>query len=291
MLKRFTKHLFFYLIMFIILLFFFELILNLGGYFYFYIYSNWDNPKVEEDAFRILFLGESTTAGASINNPQEDAYPTQVERILQRHYPNKKIKCYNRGIGAIETTAILRNLNRNMIKYKPYLVIIMVGANDRPSSEGTHVLKSRYLKSNIYRLISSMIDTFKLDLNYTDKRDFIFRYKLCSNCDFRISFSQFVFNLDSITRTVHSYGSEIWFVGYLQPDARGRVNPMLQNITKKDNITYVGDYPEVDFEINRSLFADDGWHPNEEGHRIIAEAIAKRVIWEGIVDRWDNNEN
>ena len=93
--------------------------------------------------------------------------------------------------------------------------------------------------------------------------------------------------MNSIIEKVQSHDSEIWFIGYLQPDSRKKVNPVLKEIADKNRIVYVGDYPKVYFEVNRSLFAYDGWHPSEEGHRIIAEKIVEKIIAEDILYKLD----
>lgn len=143
--------------MFVIVLLFFEIILSFGGYFYFFVYSNLDNSEIEENSFRILFLGESTTEGDSVS--RENAYPAQFEYILQQKYPDKKIKRYNKGVRGIETTAVLRNLDKNMIKYKPHLVVLMAGNNDNFILDNANfILKKRIFKSKIYRLIESIKD-------------------------------------------------------------------------------------------------------------------------------------
>ena len=288
--KRFKKNLFFSIMLFIILLIFFELVLNIGGYFYFYVSSNLDSPKIEENTFCILFLGESTTAGAFLDNSQENAYPAQVEQILQKKYPNKKIRSYNKGVTSIETTAILRNLDRNMIKYKPNLVILMAGLNDHfVPNEKTLGFKDLYLRFKVYRFIAPLKDFIKIrrdpwlqgdDFRYVNEQEAGYLYKPI------IYRSEVIFNLVSIINKVHSYSSEIWFVGYLQPDARERVSPFLGKLAEEKNITYFGDYPEIDFIVNRSLFSSDGWHPSKEGHKIIAEKIAEKIIDEGIIDHW-----
>lgn len=286
------KKLLFYLVLFILLLLCLELIMNLGGYFYSYIHSNMGNPEIEEDAFRILFLGESTTAGAGAGVGLGNAYPAQVEKILQQNFTTKNVKSYNKGISTIETTAILRNLDRLMIKYKPHLVVIMAGVNDNfiPDELSFNFkLKIFLSKIRIYRLIMSIKDIPKIELEskyLLDLGEGDFRYVGGRPYDHKLkSFnpsSQVVLNLDTMVQTVHSYSSEIWFAGYLQPDAQEKVNPVLQKIAEENNITYVGDYPKVDVEINNSLFS--GWHPSAEGHKIIAEKIAEKIIQEGIIN-------
>lgn len=301
--RKFKKNLFFYLITLVFLLLVFELILSIGGYFYFYGYSNLGSPKIEGGDFRILFLGESTTAGDS-RVGEGNAYPDQIERVLQQKYPDKKIKSYNKGFGGIETKAILRNLDKNMIKYKPNLVIFMAGSNencspDKPILDSNTHLKKLYSRLKIYRLITLIKDLYKLssvvgvdgDFRYVQPSEgkdmYILRLPYYSYKPFSSpTCSQVVFNLNSIVQTVQSYGTDIWFAGYLQPDARETINPLLKKIAEENNIIYIGDYPKIDFISNHSLFVDDGWHPNKEGHKIIAEKIAENIIKEGILDRY-----
>ena len=75
-------------------------------------------------AYRILCLGESTTAGFG------DAYPAHLERILNTRLPGKTFKVINEGIGGAKTGLILSNLPGNMEKYKPHMIITMMGVND-----------------------------------------------------------------------------------------------------------------------------------------------------------------
>lgn len=229
----------------------------------------------------------------------EYAYTALVGDILRQKYPSKKIACYNKGISSIETTAILRNLDKNMVKYKPDLVLLMAGWNDNFVQESNMPkLKLFSSKFRIYRLLASIKDISKLAPEtafYTplvNDKDFRYTQIYVPNgmnnyCYKPVNYlSDVVLNLNFIIQTVHSYGSNIWFVGYLQPDAREKVNPVLRKVAEENNVTYLGDYPLVDFVVNRSLFADDGWHPSVDGHRIIAEKIAERIISEGIIDRW-----
>lgn len=79
----------------------------------------------QQGAFRILCLGESTTAlGGSAS------YPSQLEIVLNQRHPEMKFSVINAGIGGINTKAILTMLEDNLNKYHPDLVLIMMGIND-----------------------------------------------------------------------------------------------------------------------------------------------------------------
>ncbi len=82
--------------------------------------SNYENKSV------ILTLGESTTADQTAKNGR--SWPRILEEKIKAHCP--EIKIVNVARPAITTTAVLKELQENLIKYRPVLVISMMGIND-----------------------------------------------------------------------------------------------------------------------------------------------------------------
>lgn len=76
--------------------------------------------------YRILFLGESTTAEGG-----EDSYPRKVGRILRERIPGIKFSVINKGTPGVDTTHILSRLEDNLRQYKPNMVVAMIGINDQ----------------------------------------------------------------------------------------------------------------------------------------------------------------
>jgi len=79
----------------------------------------------KQGAFRILCLGESTTALGGA-----DSYPAQLERILDIRGGGRKFAVFNEGIVAAHTQAIISRLENMLDKYHPDMVIAMMGIND-----------------------------------------------------------------------------------------------------------------------------------------------------------------
>ena len=79
----------------------------------------------ERGVYRILCLGESTTVTGG-----HDSYPDKLERILNSHKTGISFSVANKGQSAINTDYILNHLNDNMVKYKPDMLITMMGIND-----------------------------------------------------------------------------------------------------------------------------------------------------------------
>ena len=109
--------------LFLILL---EIALRAAGLFHLHSVRGGNNEVHSNDnsQYRILALGESTTGW------RKNGWPNQLEKKLTSAYPKAKFKVYNEGIPASNTANILNSLDENLQKYKPHLVITMMGIND-----------------------------------------------------------------------------------------------------------------------------------------------------------------
>jgi tetratricopeptide (TPR) repeat protein len=104
-----------------------ELGLRAGGFLFTSLqdYSNRRSLR-EQHSYVIMCLGESTTALGG-----ESSYPRQLERALDERLPEFNVSVVNRGVGGTTTTAILDQLEKNLDRYDPDVVITMMGINDR----------------------------------------------------------------------------------------------------------------------------------------------------------------
>jgi len=75
--------------------------------------------------YRVLCIGESTTALGG-----EDAYPHQLERILNEQAGRHLVSVVNRGVPAINTDRILAMIPALLGQYRPDVVVAMMGIND-----------------------------------------------------------------------------------------------------------------------------------------------------------------
>ena len=78
----------------------------------------------QSSAYKILVLGDSTTAGTY------NSWPAQLENVLNNQSPVIEFKVFNEGIPNSNTLYILGKLKGNIEKYKPDMIIIMAGSND-----------------------------------------------------------------------------------------------------------------------------------------------------------------
>ena len=100
-----------------------EIGIRAGGFILFTAqeYRNAQAVK-QKGACRIMCLGESTTAGQ---------YPKPLEKILNARSAGMKFSVIDEGVIAANTNTILAKLEANLDKYKPDIVITMMGYNDK----------------------------------------------------------------------------------------------------------------------------------------------------------------
>ena len=89
------------------------------------------------EAVRIVCFGDSIT-GRYYHTGSRIAYPKLVEQGLQRLYPQAKVAVINAGKSGNTTPAGLKRMDRDVLKHRPHLVVVMYGMNDvcsnRPDS-------------------------------------------------------------------------------------------------------------------------------------------------------------
>lgn len=107
-------------------LFLIEIGLRMGGRVYIFFQEARNKKTLGNGAgFHILCLGESTTAMG-----QENSWPAQLERILNSRYKNIKFSVINKGMPGAYTSTIIGSLDDYFIRYRPNMVITMMGIND-----------------------------------------------------------------------------------------------------------------------------------------------------------------
>jgi len=76
----------------------------------------------------IVAIGSSSTAGAGASAPQF-SYPAQLQRELQRLWPDQPVKVVNRGINGEDAADMRRRFARDVFVEHPDLVVWQLGTN------------------------------------------------------------------------------------------------------------------------------------------------------------------
>ncbi|HEB91577.1 MAG TPA: hypothetical protein ENI85_18525 [Deltaproteobacteria bacterium] len=119
-----------------------------------------DDPVSGVEGTTILCVGDSHTFGAPL--PEEDAYPSQLRRRLNRDPRLPAVRVVNLGIPGQNSAMVANRLEAQIERYRPDLVIVWVGLNnswnfsefDLARSEGSDIRWRQWLlHSKVLRLI------------------------------------------------------------------------------------------------------------------------------------------
>lgn len=114
-----------------------ELALRFGGYGYLHLKYPTKIVERKPNEFNILCFGDSFTLG--IGAPNGKGYPDQLERLLRENYEKSNFNVYKEF--RINSSTVLKYLTRDIERYSPDLVIVMIGCNDRWSLENCTYFK------------------------------------------------------------------------------------------------------------------------------------------------------
>jgi len=85
----------------------------------------WDHIK---DKYRIVCLGDSNTFGEDL--PITQAYPAVLEDLVRRRYSSLDVVVINSGIRGHTSVQGLARLERDVLWYRPHVVLTAFGIND-----------------------------------------------------------------------------------------------------------------------------------------------------------------
>ena len=222
-----------------------------------------DTPEVSitnDNKKRVICIGESTTEGG---------YPQLLQEKLNKKFPNQ-YTVYNLGESAVTSSYFKNNIDSILEKYRPNIVISMLGINDTFELSVSKTKPSRSLLENLYtyRLLTYLQDIF----NHNSKRqrglNLINIGKVNSGVDLLLS----SFNRDPSSLTNKNL---LFLAEYLNQESRDFKNSVkvydyfLENRSNEDSIRIERLWPL--FELNNekriteevSYFEsfDNKWYP------------------------------
>ncbi|MCB9768829.1 MAG: hypothetical protein H6752_11595 [Candidatus Omnitrophica bacterium] len=271
-----------YLVFLLVLL---EAMLRLAGWIWLVPRNLSQGPTNPNDSeIRILAIGESTTFGQGVS--PEDAYPKQLERMLNDG-SDKIYRVINTGVPGQTSTSILRNIRYQMETYRPQFVLALFGIND--TNEALNDLSARVAFGfnvpewvadlRIYRLACIVRDYALHHPKVEEHGAWTFfdrdqRGEDGAWVDNPFFLEQLKRNTAEIIEIVRSEGADYAMLSYLKSNEPLR--KVLVEIAEENDVLYIDLFDEE--AGNKGLFTADGFHPNEEGHRVMAEKIYEGLL-------------
>ena len=182
---------------------------------------------------QIVFIGDSIT----------DLY------ILDDHYSELPLACYNRGIGGDTTEGVLRRLEVSVFDIEPSVVVLMIGTNDINGGIAEDEILDRY-EQIIDEIFLALPDVVLYCMSIIPQNDQIEEY---SSID-----------LDVTTERILS------------------INPKIRLLAEEKGAFYIDLFTHLADADNHLIreYSDDGLHLNFTGLAIWTELIKPRLISE-----------
>jgi len=128
-----------------------ELGIRAGGFIFLSLQEHRNKVSIrQKSTYKIMCLGESITAGQ---------YPLFLEEILNHRDVGVKFSVIDRGLVNINTMTILSNLEANLDKYQPDMVVTMMGCNDKEVGYYQDMIEADtwiFRHSRLYRFVRSV---------------------------------------------------------------------------------------------------------------------------------------
>ena len=238
--------------------------------------------KKEPGEFRIIVAGDSTAEGAGINKRFSDV----LEELLQKKYPDKKIKMINAACAGYSIVQVKRLAEMKLYTLNPDLFIISINndpiydySEDKyriPNKKISGVFNLLY-KSKLYLLLRKTLLNMEYN-KHLEKGHFVdgVRKSRVSPKDVEIYYKDIIGEVKKNNCKVVIMAMPSNYPDFL-PDHEYKNS--LRKIAEDEDVLCLDIYNRWKNENHNDLFTDVV-HVNEEGHRLFA-----RYLFELITDK------
>jgi len=119
------------------------------------------------EALVIVAIGSSSTQGVGASD-QAHAYPALLAEELQRRWPRLAVTVVNKGVGGEDAEQMLARFARDVLPYRPQLVIWQTGSNSVLQS-GDAQGYEKTIREGITRLKAAHMDVILMDPQYAPR--------------------------------------------------------------------------------------------------------------------------
>ncbi|MBL7056148.1 SGNH/GDSL hydrolase family protein [Candidatus Woesearchaeota archaeon] len=224
--------------------------------------------------YRILVIGDSITFGFGVD--QNKTYPKILESLLnQNKINNKDIEVINLGIGNYNTLQELEFLKVEGIRYDPDEIILGWFIND---AEYTQKERSSFFRKHSYTYTYFLALKAKSRFLYGEGYESYYKKLYEDN-----KFKEYKLILSSLLNYINK--NNITLNVLLIPELHDlenysfvKIHDEIIKFFEEKKVTVIDGKPS--FETNNSQIfwvAKDDAHPNEEGHKILANLLYKEL--------------
>ncbi len=206
---------------------------------------------------RIVCFGDSVTFGWNVK--YEYSYPFQLEKLMVKDF--SQIKVINSGIGGNTIIDANKRVNKDVINFKPDVVIINFGLNDG--------------------MISGSIPNIDIKEFENYYNDLIKKLKIF---DLKI----IILGINPITELFPEKENENY--KKKQRQIYEIYNEKILDIAENNNLDHINLWEAFNKADLIEYIQTDGIHPNKKGLGLIAEIVYEKIKNKGWPDVWLNND-
>ncbi|MDD4166583.1 MAG: SGNH/GDSL hydrolase family protein [Endomicrobiaceae bacterium] len=248
----------------------------------------------ERNIKRILVFGDSITVGTDSIEYSEDVYSKQLENIISKDKTLKyKYEVYNMGVDGYNTVQEAENLRLHVDKYKPDIVIVTYCLNDTDDYEcGIYYQILSYLKlgkigyfltgSKLYKALCQILFD---KINLQDKA------KVEKKCDRYWGFEESDMNIPEkgfrmfdFLQKKYNFKLYVFIVPFMVDYNNYEYEKEHESVMSVLNNYNIKGFDMIkcfsDVSKDGSIFDSeikDKIHPNEFGHKLMAEFMYKKL--------------
>jgi len=200
---------------------------------------------------RVLFFGDSIVYGAwDTEGGWVDRLKRNVHKSTLQTNGSRKSQLINLGIGGNNSAGLLSRL-KNEIEARrsaswPFAFVVCIGTNDERSINGVVETSPEQFESNM-RQICEMLKAI------SDKVLILGIPPL---------------GMDTVVFKDQEYSNE----RIVQYDA------IVQRVASEQGLKYIPLNPAFENSVSKNLFSDDNIHPNDTGHKLIADTVEPHLM-------------
>jgi lysophospholipase L1-like esterase len=245
---------------------------------------------------RVIVMGDSCTFGDGVAN--WESYANVLEETLGTALPGRKVQVINAGVPGYTSYQVRTYLERELLKYRPDLVVVYVGFNDNvPAPNGITDAQRGSVSRSVWtaqRVLGSLrsYQLLKYLMLRLKQRMFPGVNPEESNPEgpenqiFRVPFKDYIDNFIAIKKLGDQHGFQFLLVTLphkftYEPERNKYIRQaaMQGQITLLDLFAFMKKYEAQ----GEDLYTEDGGHPNVLGHRRVAEAIFEKMREMGLL--------
>ncbi len=228
----------------------------------------------EEYRVRVAFIGDSVTLGLKVS--EENTFVRQFEKLARAAYPASKIRAMNFGIDGYQVIQIYELLRTKVLQFLPNKVVYVMCLNDFDFDDASGKKILYFRKPNSFFL--KKLEYLYKQLSTQD----YYRYYFEKN--HQIGF-HYLAKIDELLKRA-GIRFQIVLVPVFEESGEGFRNYRLKDLHRQIGKILSDDKIEVidlienfaQQEKAAKFYGYDIWHPNEAGHRFIAQQLLGPVL-------------